>query len=296
MTSRNRPASRSRSAAASLTARPARPAECGLTNGKCPPTHIAIPVRIARYGIKPATSGSARQPDAPYPGLTRSKTGFLVPAVGLPESPGVTWGSVDRLDVAETPLDLSRRVGRPVGAGAGHLRAWQRLRDAVGTAGVLGVVDPVAFPGPDVVQAAELVVAESERGQHLVSDRLGRAWVRRSGGDGWRGATARSAAGRRSDRRGRRNLGHLRVADDLEGLGRRRHQDDVLALLYELGGLVGRHKPADRHGEPIRLAGELADHELGAYSDGDSGDNSCDQEGPDTPVRPAPARQPSSML
>jgi hypothetical protein len=44
------------------------------------------------------------------------------------------------------------------------------------------------------------------------------------------------------------------MTHDLEGLGRRRHQDDVLALLHQLGGLVGRLEPADRQGKAVRLS------------------------------------------
>src|SRR5215469_9664281 len=93
-----------------------------------------------------------------------------VPAVPLPERPGIARRAIGRLDVAEAPPDLGGRIGRPVGARCGHLRAWQRLWYAVGAAGVLRVVAPAALPGPDVVQAAELTVREAKRRQHVVGD------------------------------------------------------------------------------------------------------------------------------
>ena len=45
--------------------------------------------------------------------------------------------AVALLDVLQAPLDLGGRVGLPVGAGAGHLGARQRLRDAVGARGAV---------------------------------------------------------------------------------------------------------------------------------------------------------------
>ena len=46
-------------------------------------------------------------------------------------APGAARAAVAVGDVAQAPADLRGRVGLPVGAGAGHLRAGQRLRDAV---------------------------------------------------------------------------------------------------------------------------------------------------------------------
>src|SRR6185437_545702 len=75
-------------------------------------------------------------------------------------------GSVDGLDIAQPPLDLSGRVRGPVRAGRGHLRAGQRLRDAVRTGiRVSRLVIPAAFPGPEAVQAAELTGGPAERAQ-----------------------------------------------------------------------------------------------------------------------------------
>src|SRR6266700_5787382 len=88
----------------------------------------------------------------------------LVPAVSFPEGPCVARRAVPLLDVAQAPLDLGRRAGLPVGPGGCHLRTRQRLRDAVRAAGVGGIDPPAAFPGPDVVQAAELLLGvEPER-------------------------------------------------------------------------------------------------------------------------------------
>src|SRR5690606_23848765 len=61
----------------------------------------------------------------------RRKDGLLIPSPGLGVPPGSARRAVAALDVAESPLDLGGGVGLPVGAGAGHLAAGQRLRDAV---------------------------------------------------------------------------------------------------------------------------------------------------------------------
>src|SRR6266487_3304623 len=99
-----------------------------------------------------------------------------VPAMAFPEGPRVARRAVPLLDITQAPLDLGARAGLPIGPGGCHLRPWQRLRDAVRAAGVGGVDPPAALPGPDVVQAAELLLGvEPERGQHLVCDGLGRA-------------------------------------------------------------------------------------------------------------------------
>ena len=65
--------------------------------------------------------------------MTRAREPRLrsVPAVALAVAPGAAGRAVAVLDVAEAPADLGDRVGRPVGAGRGHLGAGQRLRDAV---------------------------------------------------------------------------------------------------------------------------------------------------------------------
>src|SRR5579871_1175520 len=102
----------------------------------------------------------------------------LVPAMSLPEGPGVARCPVTLLDIAEAPLDLRGGAGLPVGTGAGHLGARQRLGDPVGAARIRRGHAPAALPGPDVVQAAELARAEAERRQHRVRDVLGRARTR----------------------------------------------------------------------------------------------------------------------
>src|SRR5689334_16844662 len=82
---------------------------------------------------------------------------YLVPTHVLRVAPRAARGAVATLDVAETPLDLSGRVGLPVAAGRGHLLARQGLRDAVRTrAAVLGLVVPAAFPLPQLLEAGEL--------------------------------------------------------------------------------------------------------------------------------------------
>src|ERR1700734_4517860 len=74
----------------------------------------------------------------------------LIISVGELEIPRAAWGAVNGLDVSEAPFDLGSRVGLPVRAGAGHLVAGQRLRDAV-RAGVrvFRLVVPAALPVPD---------------------------------------------------------------------------------------------------------------------------------------------------
>src|SRR5580704_12402790 len=98
----------------------------------------------------------------------------LIISVGELEIPRAAWGAVNGLDVSEAPLDLGGGVRLPVRARAGHLRARQRLRDAV-RAGVrvFRLVVPAALPIPDVEQAAPLRrLAEAERRQHVVRDAL----------------------------------------------------------------------------------------------------------------------------
>ena len=87
-----------------------------------------------------------------------------VPVHGLRVRPRAARGSVGAVDVAEAPDDLGRGVGLPVGAGARHLAAGQRLRDAGGTARrVVGGVRPAGLLLPQLVEALELVVAPAVR-------------------------------------------------------------------------------------------------------------------------------------
>src|SRR4029079_4653175 len=68
------------------------------------------------------------------------------------------WRAVPVRDVPQSPSDLGERVGAPVTGDRGHLGAGQGLRDPVGVgAGVVGVPPPAALPGPQVVQAGELL-------------------------------------------------------------------------------------------------------------------------------------------
>src|SRR5215470_15509157 len=116
---------------------------------------------------------------------------FLIPAVGFLVAPGVARSSVRGGDVPEAPPDLGRRVSLPVRSGARHLAAGQGLRDAVGTARVLGVPPPAAFPVPEADQARILrSLVEAKAREHVVGDPLGRPGVRRRGN---RRAAARRA-------------------------------------------------------------------------------------------------------
>src|SRR6478736_2192559 len=71
--------------------------------------------------------------------VTRRTESYSVPALLLPQAPRLAGGVVARGDVPQAPADLRAGVGLPVRPGRGHLRPGQRLRDAVGTAGVHGV-------------------------------------------------------------------------------------------------------------------------------------------------------------
>src|SRR5690606_18289546 len=83
-----------------------------------------------------------------------------VPALRDRVGPGGARRAVPTLDVTEAPGDLGDRVRPPVRAHGRHLRARQRLRDAVrARAGVVGVDAPVALLRPQLVEARELVVA-----------------------------------------------------------------------------------------------------------------------------------------
>src|SRR2546430_11482037 len=60
----------------------------------------------------------------------------------LPERPGAARIAIAGLDISQPPLDLGGRVRHPVRARGGHLVPGQSLRNAVRTAGILGVVPP----------------------------------------------------------------------------------------------------------------------------------------------------------
>src|SRR5690606_10502654 len=126
----------------------------------------------------------------------RRKDGLLIPSPGLGVPPGSARRAVAALDVAESPLDLGGGVGLPVGAGAGHLAAGQRLRDAV-RAGVAvhRPLVPAALLLPEALQAAPLVGAEAERAEHLLGDGLV--------GAGRGGAAGREVGGREAVAAGR---------------------------------------------------------------------------------------------
>ncbi len=110
---------------------------------------------------------------------------------GLPEAPGVAGAAVAVLHVVQTPLDLGGRVGLPVGAGRGHLRARQGLDQAVGAAGGVGGVDvPVALVIDDPGEAPVL----GRVADHLLRGRLRRGGRRR--GLRGRGGDQRAAGGR----------------------------------------------------------------------------------------------------
>lgn len=113
-----------------------------------------------------------------------------VPTGLLEVRPRAARAAVAALDVSQTPLDLRGGVGAPVGAGRRHLRAGQRLRDAVrARILVLGVYVPVALAVPEVDKATELIIAEAEAGQHLAGDILGAAGRHIGSGHGrWLGA------------------------------------------------------------------------------------------------------------
>ena len=174
------------------------------------------PVARARHDLsRPGCASAAR--------AQLGGAGRQYQPVALPERPRRAHGrAVAVLDVAQAPRDLRGRVGAPVGAGRGHLRAGQRLRDAVGAArrGCRRRRVPVALARPERVEAAELVRAPAEVAEHRRGRRARvrggsaasavRAWRgRRVSGCGARGcaacaALARRPAGPRDLRRGRR--------------------------------------------------------------------------------------------
>src|SRR5580700_4866613 len=116
-----------------------------------------------------ATGGSRRPGGLQLSGAPDA--GGLVPAVGLFVRPGAARRAVTALDVGEAPADLGSRVGLPVGAGARHQRARQRLRDAVraGTR-VLGGDVPAALALPERLEARELAARPAEMAEHLLGD------------------------------------------------------------------------------------------------------------------------------
>src|SRR5262249_11145093 len=120
---------------------------------------------------RPAGGGAAYPPT---PRLARSWLPY-VPAGGLRMIPGATWGPIPGPDVAQAPANLGADPPPPVGAGAGHLAAGQRLRDAVRTrVGVACVLVPAALPVPEPVQVPELLADRPvETGHHPASDAAG---------------------------------------------------------------------------------------------------------------------------
>src|SRR3954447_21581385 len=130
---------------------------------------------ISRTAGSPDEPNVSTQSSASPTGTMLTGMGQSVPAGALLVGPGGAGGSVAVTDVAQAPADLGLGIALPVGTGRGHLRARQRLRDAVGGGGRVGGVHvPAGLLRPDVVQAAEL------RGGHaeLRHQRLGQGlWV-----------------------------------------------------------------------------------------------------------------------
>src|SRR5450755_3604579 len=94
---------------------------------------------------------------APCAAVGQARSERSVTASRLLMRPRAGRRSVGALDVAKAPADLGSSVGLPVGAGAGHLRARQRLRDAVGARARVRRADiPAALVVPQRVQAREL--------------------------------------------------------------------------------------------------------------------------------------------
>src|SRR5690606_25319527 len=170
--------------------------------------------------------------------------------------------AVAAADVVQAPGDLGGRVGPPVRADRGHLRAGQRLRDAVGArARVLRGGVPVRLALPQGVEAAELVAAPATCGNHLGGDGLGV-----TAGDGRCGAAAVGATGAaRAGRAGGRRGGAARC-DRLGGadahhlvhpLGDDRAGDELAGGLLAAGGgdAEGRGRDAvDALGDDAPLA------------------------------------------
>src|SRR5690606_31911900 len=93
-------------------------------------------------------------------------------ALGLGVRPRVARRAVPAGDVVEAPLDLGGRVGLPVRARGRHLRAGQRLRDAVRAAvPVRRALVPAALLVPELLQAAPLGVPAAG-GVHLLAEGL----------------------------------------------------------------------------------------------------------------------------
>src|SRR6516162_8160022 len=97
---------------------------------------------------------------------------WLIPAAALLVRPCAAGRPVERLDVSQAPADLGGSVGLPVRARAGHLRAGQRLRDAVCPTGIGRVNIPAALGVPEADQAAELARRPPVGPQHRLSDLL----------------------------------------------------------------------------------------------------------------------------
>jgi hypothetical protein len=98
-----------------------------------------------------------------------------VPAVRLRVRPRPAWRAVPAIDVAQAPLDLGDGIPPPVRTEGRHLRARQRLRDAVRPAGPVRCVRvPARLPAEQPVEAAELDRAHPVEGVGL------------GVGDGWR--------------------------------------------------------------------------------------------------------------
>src|SRR4051812_2398061 len=96
--------------------------------------------------------------------------GGSVPAVGLPERPGLAGAAVPAVHVVQAPLDLRGRVGLPVGTGGRVLGGGQGLEEAVGAGrGVDRVVVPAGLVVHDVAEALELAARH-----HLPRHRLDR--------------------------------------------------------------------------------------------------------------------------
>src|SRR5215472_11733466 len=97
-------------------------------------------------------------------------------------SPGGRRRAVTVLDVPKAPPDLGPGRGAPVPPGRGHLRARNRLRNAVGTrVGVERVHVPAALAIPEWVQVAELAPSPVEVVQQPAGD-LARSRRRPSAG------------------------------------------------------------------------------------------------------------------
>src|SRR5450756_2239224 len=130
----------------------------------------------AAPGEKPTRTGCEHDPGADGTAWSRAAWSWAardasVPVVRAPERPGTARRGVATGDVVETPGDLGRRVGLPVGADACHLGTRQRLRDAEGTAREVARIDPpAALAGPQVVQAGPLVGTPASGCHELLAD------------------------------------------------------------------------------------------------------------------------------